>query len=115
MEPPSAGFFSQIITTRSGSRSGRERSRTASTTLKTAAFAPMPRARTAIVVNANPGDFRSMRRPNRRSARKFVMLSIYALVLVGIENVRRDRLLVLFDSRQNVRERLVEVPKRYDF
>ena len=55
---PNEGFFSQIMTSRSGSRKGRARRSTASTTLKTALFAPMPRAKTAM----------TMKRKHRRLA-----------------------------------------------
>jgi hypothetical protein len=53
-------IFFQIIAARSGSCSGSDRNKTASTTLKTAALAPMPTGKDRDDRQCEPGDFRRM-------------------------------------------------------
>jgi hypothetical protein len=49
---------------------GFKRRRTASTTLKIAVFAPMPRARVSTATVVKPGDFASIRNPCRKSCQR---------------------------------------------
>src|SRR5216117_2915833 len=55
---------------RSGSLTGRSRSSTAFSRVKTAAFAPMPSASERMAADANAGDRRSHRAPYETSARR---------------------------------------------
>jgi len=59
----------QIITARPGSLQGSGRRRTVLTTLKMAAFAPMPRASVRVAMAANAGFRRRARAPKRMSCR----------------------------------------------
>ena len=56
-----SGRVSLILTSRSGSRYGSGRSRTAFTTLKIAVLAPMPSARVSTAIAVNPGERASCR------------------------------------------------------
>ena len=59
---PEPGFVSQMRTRRSGWRYGNGLSRTAWTTAKTAALAPMPRASVSTALSAKPGERDRVRR-----------------------------------------------------
>ena len=67
---PSRGRCSASDMIRSASAYGRGRQRTASTTLKIAVLAPMPRASAATATSVNDGWRRSMRRLNATSRRR---------------------------------------------
>src|SRR6266566_2894320 len=58
------GFVDHICTSRSESGYGRGRSSTAFTTLNTAVFAPIPRARVSTAVVVNPGLLRPLPYPD---------------------------------------------------
>src|SRR5437867_3181991 len=66
---PISGADPQKATSRAGSRNGRGRSRTAFTTLKMAALAPMPRDRVRSATAVRPGFRRRERKPYRTSPR----------------------------------------------
>ena len=71
-----SGLRCQATTRRPASANGSGRSSTASTTLKTAVLAPMPRARTATATTTSIGRLRSDRSAYRTSwARPFTPLS----------------------------------------
>jgi len=59
-------LVSQSDTSCSGAEYGNGRSMTASTTLKTAVFAPIPSASVATAIAVKPGDLRSRRNVYRR-------------------------------------------------
>ena len=60
-------FISNTVYSCCGSRTGSMRSSKAFSALKTAVFAPMPRARVRIAVMAKPGDLPNWRTPKRIS------------------------------------------------
>src|ERR1051326_8476762 len=90
------GLLAHIQTRRSGSATGRGRSRTAFTTLNTAVLPPMPSASAMTASAVAPGLRMSMRRPNRTSwsmVLSRVYRSIFPQGLHGIEMrgaARRD-------------------------
>src|SRR5439155_7684992 len=61
------GLTEAIRTSRSGSRYGSGRSKTALTTLKIAVFAPMPSASVSTATAVKPGFFSNWRKANLRS------------------------------------------------
>jgi hypothetical protein len=63
---------SRTRTSCSGFGNGSGRSSTASTTLKMAVFAPMPKASVKTTTAVNPGFFQSIRSPYRTSRRRVI-------------------------------------------
>src|SRR5260370_32155121 len=61
---PAPGLLKVTFCKRSGSRKGRERSKTAFTILKIAVLAPMPNASVRMMTAVNRGDLRKTRSPN---------------------------------------------------
>src|ERR1700681_2330738 len=62
--------FAHTQTTRAGSRYGSGRRRTPLTTLKIAAFAPMPSASVTRATTVRPGRFASLRKAKETSSQK---------------------------------------------
>ena len=61
LDSPEVGFFSTIRTSCWESRNGNGRSRIVFTTLKTATFAPIPRARISTAINVKERSRRNLR------------------------------------------------------
>src|SRR5579883_213810 len=71
------GSWAQIHTSRSGSRTGRDRKSTAFTTLKMAVLAPIPKARANVAAAVKPGYRANVRSPKRASSRRFRMPGLF--------------------------------------